>query len=193
MGDAETAALGADAAAGGPLRRVLDGLYAVSGYLSGIFLVGIALVIIAQVVGRLIGLTIDSTETAGFCLAASTFLGLAYTLRRGGHIRVTLAIRHAPAALRRWIEIWCVAITAVATAYFVFWAAEFVFFSWKFDEVSPGLLAIPFWIPRSAMVIGGTVFFIALIDELVAIWRRDIPSYEANAEHVLADEPETGA
>lgn len=172
------------------LRRALDRLYILSGALSGVFLFGIAATIIAQVGGRLMGLTIDSTETAGFCLAASTFFGLAYTLRRGGHIRVTLAIRHAGPAMRRWIEIWCVAFAAMAVAYFVFWAGEFVYFSWKFHELSPGLLAIPFWIPRSAMVIGGAVLVIALIDELASLWRSEIPSYEANAEHVLAKEEE---
>ncbi|MBB96514.1 MAG: TRAP transporter substrate-binding protein DctP [Rhodobacteraceae bacterium] len=170
------------------MRRGLDMLYAVSGALSGVFLFGIAATIIAQVGGRLAGLTIDSTETAGFCLAASTFLGLAYTLRHGGHIRVTLAIRYAGPRLRRWIELWCVTLAALATLYFIYWAGEFVLFSWKYNELSPGLLAIPFWIPRSAMVVGAAVFFVALVDEWVTIWRGDLPAYETNAETVLAPE-----
>ncbi len=172
----------------GALRRGLDLLYTLSGALSGVFLFGIAATIMAQVGGRLAGLTIDSTETAGFCLAASTFLGLAYTLRHGAHIRVTLAIRYAGPRLRRWIELWCVGFAALAMVYFVYWAGEFVLFSWKYHELSPGLLAIPFWIPRSAMVLGGVVFFIALIDEFVSIWRGELPAYEANADHVLAQE-----
>lgn len=170
------------------MRRALDALYTGAGVLSGLFLVGIALTIIAQVIGRMAGLTIDSTETAGFCLASSTFLGLAYTLRRGGHIRVTLAIRHAGPALRRWIELWCLAISAVGVAYFFYWAVDLVWFSWKFDELSPGLMAIPFWIPRLAMAIGALILLIAILDELVSVWRRAVPSYEANAETVLPAE-----
>ena len=61
-----------------------------SGYLAAIFLAVIALTIIAQILGRFINVTIDSTETAGFSLAALTFFGLAYTFRSGEHIRVTL-------------------------------------------------------------------------------------------------------
>ncbi len=174
------------------VRVALDWLYTGAGVLSGLFLVGIAVTIIAQVMGRLVGLTIDSTETAGFCLAASTFLGLAYTLRRGGHIRVTLAIRHAGPKLRRWIEIWCLTVSAVGVAYFLWWAIDLVWFSWKFDELSPGLLAIPFWIPRLSMAIGALILLIALVDDLIRVVRTpDLPSYEANAETVLpAEQPE---
>ncbi|MFK7942236.1 MAG: TRAP transporter small permease [Paracoccaceae bacterium] len=172
------------------MRRALDSLYTGAGVLSGLFLVGIAVTIIAQVVARFVGLTIDSTETAGFCLAASTFLGLAYTLRRGGHIRVTLAIRNAGPALRRWIEIWCLAVSAASVAYFLWWSVDLVWFSWKFNEISPGLLAIPFWIPRMAMAVGALILLIALVDDLVCVIRgRDKPSYEENAETILpADE-----
>jgi TRAP-type C4-dicarboxylate transport system permease small subunit len=176
------------------MRRALELLYTGAGVLSGIFLVGIAVTIIAQVFGRLVGLTIDSTETAGFCLAASTFLGLAYTLRRGGHIRVTLAIRHAGPQLRRWIEAWCLLISAAGLAYFLYWAVDLVWFSIQFNELSPGLMAIPFWIPRLAMAVGAAILLIALIDDLVAVIRgRDLPSYEANAETVMSAEDHEAA
>lgn len=169
----------------GALRRGLDGLYLAAGALAGLFLAGIAVTIVAQIVARQLGGTIDSTETAGFCLAASTFLGLAYAFRRGAHIRVTLLIGRAPAGPRRWLELWCVAFSIAAVAYFLWWAVDFVWFSWKFDEISPGLMAIPLWIPRSAMALGAAVFLVALVDEFVSILRGEVPSYEANAEHIL--------
>ncbi|MEM9765818.1 MAG: TRAP transporter small permease [Pseudomonadota bacterium] len=170
------------------MRRALDTLYTGAGVLSGIFLVGIAVTIIAQVAGRMVGLTIDSTETAGFCLAASTFLGLAYTLRRGGHIRVTLTIRHAGPQLKRLIEGWCLLVAAGGVAYFLYWSVDLVWFSWKFDELSPGLMAIPFWIPRLSMALGALILLIALVDDLVALWFECEPSYEANAERILPAE-----
>ena len=169
----------------GPLRRGLDARDLLSGALSGLFLVGIAATIVAQVVARQLGGTIDSTETAGFCLAASTFLGLAYAFRRGAHIRVTLLIGRTGAGPRRWLELWCVGFSILAVAYFLWWAVDLVWFSWAFDEISPGLMAIPLWIPRSAMALGAAVFLIALVDEFVSILRGVEPSYEANAEHVL--------
>jgi TRAP-type C4-dicarboxylate transport system permease small subunit len=170
------------------LRRTLDAAYLVGGYLAAGFLACIALTIIAQVVGRFFGITIDSTETAGFCLAASTFLGLAYTLKRGGHIRVNLVIRNIHGLPRRIVELWCTGFTAVGMAYFTYWAFDFVWFSYTADLISPGLMAIPFWIPRGGMALGLLLFTIALVDEFVAIWRGAAPSYEVNAETVLPKE-----
>ncbi|TVQ29423.1 MAG: TRAP transporter small permease [Geminicoccaceae bacterium] len=170
------------------MRRTLDALYLTAGYLAALFLAAIGVTIVAQVVGRMAGLTIDSTEIAGFCLAASTFLGLAYTLRHGGHIRVTLLIRFARGTARRWIELWCIGFAAAGMAYFTFWAFEFVYYSWFFRELSPGLMAVPFWIPRLGMATGLLLLTIALVDEFVAVWRGAIPSYEANAETVLGDD-----
>lgn len=173
------------------LRQNLDLLYAVSGRLGAVFLAGIALAIIAQVLGRFLGFAIDSTETAGFCMAASTFLGLAYTFKQGGHIRVNLLIRYFPKKVRWATEIFCLAFTAAGLLYFTYWAADFVYFSYKFNEISPGLMAVPFWIPRSGMLLGLLIMTIAVIDELWSVWLGAEPSYEANAESIFDAVEET--
>ncbi len=75
----------------GPMR-LLEALYRLSEFLAlllGLFVLG---VILAQVVGRLLGFVVPSAlELAGFATAGLIFLGLAPTLRAGGHIRVGLA------------------------------------------------------------------------------------------------------
>jgi len=167
------------------LQRALDFLYLFSGRLGAAFLAGIAIAIIAQVAGRALGFTIDSTETAGFCMAASTFLGLAYTFKQGGHIRVTLLIRYFPKKLRWIAELFCLAFTAAGLVYFTYWAADFVYFSYVFEEISPGLMAVPFWIPRSGMLLGLVIMTIAVIDEFLLVLRGALPSYEVNAESVF--------
>ena len=65
------------------MRNILNKIYLYSGYLSAFFMVLIALTIIAQIMGRFVNITIDSTETAGFSLAALTFFGLSYTFQSG--------------------------------------------------------------------------------------------------------------
>jgi len=158
-------------------RRLLDGLYLWSGYLAAICLVSIAITIVLQVAGRFVGLTIDSTESAGFFLAGATFLGLAHTFRQGDHIRVTLVTRLASKRLSRILNLWAVGVSVLLLAYMTYWAFDLVYFSYKFNDISPGLLAVPFWIPRSVMAIGLLVLTVALIDELVSIFRGQEPSY----------------
>ncbi len=108
----------ADAPGAARLRAALDCLYRVCGFLSGAFLAGIGLTVVAQIVARFFDMTIDSTESAGFCMAASAFFGLAYTMRAGDHIRVNLLLTHLPASARHVAEIWCGAMGTLAMAYF---------------------------------------------------------------------------
>ena len=62
------------------------------------------------------------------------------------------------------------------------WSFDYVYFSFVFDDISPGLLAIPFWIPRSGMALGCLVLLVALLDEFVRVAAGKIPSYVANDE-----------
>ncbi len=137
------------------MRRALDALYLWSGYAAAVFLVAIAATVVAQIVGRFFGVAIDSTESAGFSMAAATFLGLAHTFKQGSHIRVTLLIGLAKGRARQAIELWSVGFGAIGMAYFSYWAGDLVYYSYVFHEISPGLLAVPFWIPRLAMALGG--------------------------------------
>lgn len=175
------------------MRRALDHLYLWSGYAAALFLAAIAATIVAQITGRFFGVAIDSTESAGFSMAASTFLGLAHTFKQGGHIRVTLLVGLAKGRLRQAIELWAVGFAAAAMAYFSYWACDFTYYSYVFHEISPGLLAVPFWIPRLAMALGGIILTIALADEFVQVLRGMVPSYEANAEAALGAVPGMGS
>jgi len=147
----------------------------------------IALTIIAQILGRFINITIDSTETAGFSLAALTFLGLSYTFRSGEHIRVTLVTRLLNKEIKRYQELFSLSFSLLITGFLMYWSWDFVYFSFVFDEISPGLLAIPFWIPRISMSIGVTIFFIALLDDIVMVLKNKIPSYVKNADPIFKD------
>ena len=166
------------------MRRFLDTLYQISGYVAACCMVAIALTIIAQICGRFFGIAIDSTETAGFSLAGVTFFGLAYTFRQGEHIRVTLFLRFASGLPRKILELFTIGFCIIFIGYLTYWAFDFVYFSHKFGDISPGLLAIPFWIPRLAMALGSLIFLTALIDEFVSIVFGAKPSYEANASPV---------
>ncbi|WP_193183010.1 TRAP transporter small permease [Nisaea sediminum] len=170
------------------VRRLLDGLYLGSGYLSALFLVAIAVTIVAQIVGRFFGVAVDSTESAGFCLAASTFLGLAYTFRHDGHIRVTLLVRLASGPLGKLTELWAVGFCAAGMAYMAYWAGDQVYFSFTFGEKSKGLLAIPLWIPQSAMALGTGILTIALVDEFISILLGRTPSYVENSTALFQGE-----
>ena len=89
------------------MRRFLDGLYWTSGAIGCVFMVGIAAMITAQIVGRIAGFQVPSADDiSGYFMGASTFFALAYALRRGGHIRVELLLQRLGGGLRRVAEVW---------------------------------------------------------------------------------------
>ena len=77
------------------MRAALELLYKTSGLAAGFFLVAIAVLTAAQILGRVLGMPAYSFDDfAGFSMCASSFLGLAYTLRANEHIRMTLVLHH---------------------------------------------------------------------------------------------------
>lgn len=163
------------------MRPALQALYRASGLLSAFFLAMIGVTILLQIAGRFLGFTFDATEISGFCMAASTFLGLAYTLHAGAHIRINLLVGKLAGANRRRVEIWCCVIGSAAFAYLSAKAWEMTCDSFLFGDTSPGLMAVPFWIPQAGMALGATVMTIALVDELVQTLGGRIPDF-ADAE-----------
>ena len=61
--------------------------------------------------------------------------------------------------------------------YFAVFSIDMVLDSIAFNDVSPGIVAVPIWIPQSTMALGLIVFSIAMIDELVTVIRGRTPAY----------------
>lgn len=167
------------------IRTILDSLYAWSGYLAAFFLAAIGLAVIAQIVGRFVGVTIEGTELAGFCLAATSFFALAHTFKSGSHVRVNLLVRRFTGTANRLVEMWCCGASAVIVGYVAWHATLLVIQSYQFNDISPGLLAMPFWIPQAGMAAGLLLLTVALVDEMISVARGREPSYESGTDSAL--------
>ncbi|WP_316979335.1 TRAP transporter small permease [Shumkonia mesophila] len=172
------------------MRKILDHLYRGSGVVAAVFLAAICVVVLLQVganvidalaswlLGHSFGLVVPSyAEFAGFFLAGTSFLALAYTLRCGAHIRVSMIIQTLSTAQRRFVEIWCAGLGAVLSAYFAVYTVGLVVESIEFGDVSPGMVALPLWIPQVPMAIGLIVLTVALVDEFFEALAGREPSY----------------
>lgn len=167
------------------MRTFLNGLYVASGLLAALFLAAIAVAVVIQVAGRMFGLPLDATELSGFFMAAATFLGLAYTFREGGHIRIGLLVTRLTGRSRQAIELWSCMVGASLAGYAAVYAVLFTHESYEFNDISPGLLAIPFWIPQSGMAIGLVILAIALLDAAWDVAHGRQAGYEKNEDAIL--------
>ncbi len=155
------------------MRKFLDRLYWGSGVVASLLIAAICLLVCTQVLfnaitrfgGRSVNLTIPSYgDFAGYFLAASSFLALAYTLTQGGHIRVNLVLTRLPLPAQKTADILSLAVCSAVSCYATFYMAKLCLESYEYQDLSPGIVAIPLWIPQSIVLIGLSILSIALVD-----------------------------
>ena len=154
------------------MRVALDRLYIAAGILAALFLVGTLLMVIAGIAGRLLNFNVPGTDAyAGYCMAATGFLALAHTLKRGEHIRVTLILEHLGPGPQRALELWALGVATLLSALFAYYSVRLSWQSWDFHDISTGNDATPLWLPQLTMGLGTVVLCIAFVDEFVLEWR----------------------
>jgi TRAP-type C4-dicarboxylate transport system permease small subunit len=150
------------------MRRFLDRLYLGAAVLGAAAMVGTLLFVVLSIVGHVFDWYVPGTDAyAGYCMAASGFLALAHTLKRGEHIRVTLMQEHLSGARARALETFALGVATLLGIAFAYYSARLAWQSWDFNDVSTANDATPLWIPQLTMAAGAVVFAIAIVDELV--------------------------
>lgn len=165
------------------MRAALDRLYALSGALAALCLAAICAVMIAQSLGREVGVLVrGADDITSWLTAASAFLALGHTFRHGELVRVGLWIERLQPAARRRAEVVALSVTLIFVGAMLWAVAKFVLDSWRFNEVAQGLIKIPIWIPQLAFVVGVAIFFVAVLDEWVTVLRGRKPAYQVAEE-----------
>jgi TRAP-type C4-dicarboxylate transport system permease small subunit len=172
------------------IRTLLDGLYRVAGYLAGMFLILIFLLMMGLSVGRQINVNIPAgDDLASWCMAAMAFLGLAHTFKSGEMIRVGLLLDHLHGRTRRIFEIFSLVTGLAFVGFFAWHAVQLTYDSYRFNDMAQGVLAVPLWIPQLGYATGLVILFIAFVDEFVHVIRGGDPRYEkppaTSAEEVV--------
>jgi TRAP-type C4-dicarboxylate transport system permease small subunit len=172
------------------VRRALDTLYRIALWASALFLVAIALMVGGQLAARLIDgalallhlprtelVILSLNEICGYLLAGASFLALSGTLKAGAHIRVTLVLAALSERARRYVELWAFGFAAACAGYMTGHLANFAWVSFRFSEVSPGVIRVPLAYPQAVMALGALILTIALADELCIVVNRGRPTF----------------
>lgn len=167
------------------MRRSIDLVYDLAGWLAAAALVALFLVVLASIGTRLLGVPFPgSTDYAGYLMAAASFLALAHTLRHGTHIRVELVEQALPARARYVLMVVATVLGAAMAWYLAWFSVRVVQVSRMLGDVSQGQDATPLWLPQLVMAGGSLLLAIALTDRLVTLLRggrAELPPADAAA------------
>jgi len=179
------------------MRLLLDRLYQTALYLSALCLLIIGVLVGVQLAGRildgvlrLVGVEVfgwqilSLAEIAGYLLAAASFLALAPTLKAGAHIRVTMLLSAFSEATRRYLELAAFAFSSLACAYMTWNLGYFAWVSFRFNEVSHGVVRVPLAYPQTVMAVGALILTVALIDEMVTVLRLGRPTFRVTEDAI---------
>jgi TRAP-type C4-dicarboxylate transport system permease small subunit len=180
------------------MRRFLDSLYRAVLWLSALCLATIALLVGAQLAGRILDGTLallhlprtdfvilSLNEICGYLLAAASFMALAGTLKAGVHIRVTMLLGALSEGARRIVEIWAFGFAAFAAGYMTWNLASFAWVSFRFHEISTGVIKVPLAYPQASMALGLLILTTALLDELVVVATSGRPTFRTAEDAII--------
>lgn len=138
------------------------------GVLAAVAVVAILAIVCIETVMRQFDASLLVTdEIAGYLNAAVIFLGLAWTLREGGFIRVELLYDRAVGNLKQALR-WLIVLTATVFSALTLWVCiRQVIYAFDRDTRAVSILDTPEWIPQSVMVLGLAVLLLQLMAWIV--------------------------
>lgn len=149
------------------MRKALDALYNGAAALAAFFMVCLLGMVLLSVAGRQLHFHVPGTDAyAGYLMAASGFLALAHTLKRGEHIRVTLILGALRGRWKKGLELWALGFASALSALFAFYCCRLAWQSHTFHDISTASDGTPLWIPQIGMAVGTVILAIAFADEL---------------------------
>lgn len=146
-------------------------LYNGCAVLGGVLFVAIAGFGLYQLGGAPLGyIPTSADEFAGYCMAASAFLALAYVFEANEHLRVTLVVQRLQGRARRAADRLAMALSSFLSGYLAWYLCKLALESWRLNETSQGIIPVPLWLPHGAMALGAMVFFIAVTERAALVW-----------------------
>jgi TRAP-type C4-dicarboxylate transport system permease small subunit len=143
-----------------------------------LFLLGLVELFMRSVVGVSLSFAV---EYSGYLLILSLFLGSGWTLRQGGHIRVSLLSERLGPDARRALDL-IASLAGLAVAGFMAFALwRFALGTWQRGTLSYFPSATPLAYPQILLAMGPTILALALSARLIRLVRREAPDLGATA------------
>ncbi len=142
-----------------------DKLQNFGAYLSSLLFIALTVLITTEIVARSFFnvSTMIADEYSGYFYLASIFLGLGYTFKEDGHIRINILTVKLSKASIRYIDIFAGIITLSLLLFILYFSVKMVIESYSFDMVSETVSETPIYLTQLAIPIGLFMFCLAVL------------------------------
>lgn len=153
------------------LLAATDAIAKLLGGISAVLTVAIVAMILSEVAARaLFNYSLSfAWEYSAYCMAVAMFCGAAFTLRTGGHIRVSLLASSVPPRTAHIIDMACTVLAIVIAGYLSMALIEHAVRSYQSGSVSATISATPLVVPQAAIALGATFLTIQLVARLLRL------------------------
>ncbi len=151
------------------IGRIIEAIANISSSAAGWVLLGAMSLVMIEVITRYVlrnPLRL-ADEISGYALVFISLIGLAYTMREGGHIRVTFLVSKMPPRLSNWLRLTTLTIFLVYSLLLTWVSITFVQDSVQRGMKSLSELRLPLVWPQLAMPIGFTILSLILVVILI--------------------------
>jgi TRAP-type C4-dicarboxylate transport system permease small subunit len=142
-------------------------LIAISLYLSQIFLVALICILAVEVIMRYVfnRSTGFADALSAYFLAGLVMMGVAHTLKVGGHIKVEILLARMSSKLRSRL-VTATMLAAIVPIAALAWASlKLTIEYYKSGRISfDSILLVPMWIPLTAVPVGLMILMLAMVD-----------------------------
>ena len=155
--------------------RILSYITNLAAAIAGLAILLTAFMIRYEIIARSVfhSPTVWVVEISTYLLVLAGFFGMAYTMRKNGHITVDFLFSRFSRNVQRGLDI----ITSILSLFVIYVcmteSTNYMLMTEAMGVVSPSLLRVPMWIPQTFMVIGFVLLFLEIINHLLGDFFRD--------------------
>lgn len=106
-------------------------------------------------------------ELGGYFLISITFMGLGYTWKEGGHVRVELVVNMLPKKIRSWLRFFTLLMAAAFCAPLIAGSYHMLQDSLLFEARSGSWMRTPLIYPQSILLIGSILLLMQFVAEII--------------------------
>lgn len=151
------------------ISEIIEKAGYISGYLSGWLVPLMMILMVVEVITRyfLHQPLMIADEFTAYMLVALSYLGMAFTWRQGGHVRISILTSRLPSKLSSKIRIIALILIWVFMLEMVRVAYKMVVYARQIDLRSPTWLTFPLFWPQLTVLIGFIIFTLVLTVEII--------------------------